>query len=265
MTASPTNRRKETLAPGAQKWFAHTMERLRILITHHSIPPMILAFCLGVWLTVSTGPAWLILLALLGIPLQMLNEYSLHRHIFHLPPPKVQWKFDLLYRAHYGHHDFPTNQALFFAPIWVSLPMLVLSFSVTYAIAWLLTPQYALPIASAIVLVGGVGTFLSYEWFHMTAHLTAPKTRVERHVTTLHNQHHFRDFSKWFHVSPGGEVIDKALGTAIDRDALKAQQRIEFIRTLGMRPDDPRLIAARTRLAATYGLTAGEIEQAARC
>ena len=70
----------------------------------------------------------------------------------------------------------------------------------------------------------------------MTAHVNVSKTRVERYVTTLHNQHHFRDFSKWFHVSPGGEVIDRVMGTSIDRDALKHQQRIEFIRTLGMRP-----------------------------
>ncbi|MGB5838126.1 MAG: fatty acid hydroxylase, partial [Albidovulum sp.] len=87
---------------------------------------------------------------------------------------------------------------------------------------------------------------------------------VERHVTTLHNQHHFRDFSKWFHVTAGGEVIDRFMGTAIDRDALKFQQRIEFIRTLGMRPDDQRLIAARQRFAGRYGLSPDEIARAAR-
>ncbi|HID67482.1 MAG TPA: fatty acid hydroxylase, partial [Roseibacterium sp.] len=69
--------------------------------------------------------------------------------------------------------------------------------------------------------------------------------------------------SKWFHVSPGGEVIDRVMGTAIDRDALKKQQRIEFIRTLGLRPDDPRLVAARTRFAARYGLSQDELARAA--
>jgi hypothetical protein len=118
-------------------------------------------------------------------------------------------------------------------------------------------------IAVAIVPVGGVLTFLVYEWFHMTAHVNVSKTRVERYVTTLHNQHHFRDFSKWFHVSPGGAVIDRAMGTAIDREALKHQQRIEFIRTLAMRPNDPRLIAARERFAAKYNLSEAEIARAA--
>jgi hypothetical protein len=83
-------------------------------------------------------------------------------------------------------------------------------------------------------------------------------------VTTLHNQHHFRDFSKWFHVSPGGEVIDRVMGTAIDREALKSQQRIEFIRTLGMRPNDARLVAARRHFADVYGLNEAEISRAAQ-
>ena len=79
-----------------------------------------------------------------------------------------------------------------------------------------------------------------------------------------HNQHHFRDFTKWFHVSPGGEIIDRAMGTAIDENALRGQQRAEFIRTLSMRPDDPRLVAARARFATKYGLSVAEIAQAAR-
>ena len=97
----------------------------------------------------------------------------------------------------------------------------------------------------------------------MTAHLNIPKSRAAAHVTRLHNQHHFRDFSKWFHVSPGGQIIDRLMGTDIDRDALKSRQRIDFIRTLGMRPDDPRLIAARTQFGPRMGVTAAEIAQAA--
>lgn len=240
------------------------MQRLSLLIRHNSILPMILAFVGGLVLLIWQGATWQWLFVLAGIPAQMMNEYGLHRHVFHLPPPRRQWAFDLLYQAHYGHHDFPTKHKLFFAPVWVSLPMLVVNFALVWAIAGLIAPEHALSLAAAIVLVGGVGTFLGYEWFHMTAHLTVPKTRVERHVTTLHNQHHFRDFSKWFHVSPGGEVIDRVMGTAIPRETLRAQQRIEFIRTLGMKPDDPRLIQSRKRFARKYDLTPEEIARAAR-
>ncbi|MDF3416011.1 fatty acid hydroxylase [Sulfitobacter sp. M57] len=239
------------------------MMRLRLMFSHASVRAMGLAAVIGCGFLILHAPWWAWLLVPLGIGAQMLNEYSLHRFIFHLPPPERQWAFDMLYQAHYGHHDFPTNHGLFFVPVWVALPVLAVNFCLVWALATVLGIPAAFDIAVAIVMVGGVSTFLTYEWFHMTAHLTVPKTRVERHVTTLHNQHHFRDFSKWFHVSPGGEVIDRMMYTAIDRDALKAQQRIEFIRTLGLSPDDPRLISARARFAGKYGLSPTELAQAA--
>lgn len=239
------------------------MGRLAMMFQHNAVRAMAAVLVLAaLWLAVS-GPGWAWGFVILGIPAQMLNEYALHRYIFHLPPPRRQWAFDLLYQAHYGHHDFPTNHGLFFVPIWVAVPVLCTSFAVVWGALALVAPNHALPIAVAIVPVGGIATFLGYEWFHMTAHLNLPKTAIERHVTTLHNQHHFRDFSRWFHVSPGGEVIDRAMGTAINREALKSQQRAAFIRTLGMRPDDPRLLAARQRFAPKYGISAAEVARAA--
>lgn len=233
------------------------------MVSHWQIVVMALAFAAGL-VTVLAGPRWLLALVPLGIAAQMLNEYAMHRFLFHWPPPRRQWRFDLLYQAHYGHHDFPTNHRLFFVPWWVALPMLAVHFTVVALVGGWLAPGHALQVAAAVTLTGGVGTFLAYEWFHMTAHLPGPKTAVERRVATLHNQHHFRDFSRWFHVSPGGEVIDRALGTAIARDALRGRQRAEFMRTLGLPPDDPRLIAARRRFAARYGLSEAEIARAAR-
>ncbi|MCB2128682.1 MAG: sterol desaturase family protein [Rhodobacteraceae bacterium] len=240
------------------------MQRLRLMLGHHTILGIAAGVCIGLGIVANAGLPWLWLLTLLGVPAQMLNEYNLHRFIFHLSPPQRQWQFDLLYRAHYGHHDFPTNRTLFFAPDFVVFPVLVINFTAIWALLALFGADWAFAGAAAIVLIGGGMTFLAYEWFHATAHLPVRKTAIERHVSTLHNQHHFRDFSRWFHVTAGGEIIDRVMGTAIDRNDLKAQQRIEFIRTLGMRPDDPRLVAARHRFADRYGLTADEIARAAR-
>ena len=240
------------------------MERLRLMFRHGPIIGIALVIVSGALVVALDGRGWLWALALLGVPAQMLNEYNLHRFIFHLPPPRRQWQFDLLYRAHYGHHDFPTNTDLFFVPGFVVLPVLLLNTMIVWAVLSLFGASWAIPGTAAIVAVGGGLTFLAYEWFHSTAHLPVRKTALERHVATLHNQHHFRDFSKWFHVTAGGEVIDRIMGTAIDREALKSQQRIAFIRTLGMRPDDPRLIAARHRFAARYRLSADDIARAAR-
>lgn len=239
------------------------MTRLRLMMRHPSIVIMALV-CAGAFgALVAAGPWWAWALVPLGIGAQMLNEYNLHRYVFHVNPPRRQWAFDLLYQAHYGHHDFPTNHGLFFVPIWVALPMLAANTLIVWGIAALLavpTPHW---VAIAIVPAGGVAMFMVYEWYHMTAHLNVPKSAIARRVTRLHNQHHFRDFSKWFHVSPGGEIIDRVMGTDIDTASLKQQQRMEFIRTLGMTPDDPRLVAARHRFAPRYGLTDKEVAQAA--
>lgn len=240
------------------------MERLRILLSHPGVAVMVVVFGAAVLAILLAGPLWVWLLVPFGVAAQMLNEYNLHRFVFHLPPPRQQWAFDLLYRAHYGHHDFPTNHTLFFVPIWVSLPMLVVNMTLIWGLLTLLGVGQAFWAMMAIVPVGGVMTFLSYEWFHMTAHLNVKKTRIETYVTKLHNQHHFRDFSRWFHVSPGGEIIDRAMGTAIATEDLKGQQRAAFMRTLGLPPDDARLISARERIAAEAGVGEAEIARAAK-
>ena len=239
------------------------MMRLRIMFSHAAVVVMAVACASGLIALAVFGPLWVWAMIPLGVVAQMINEYNLHRFVFHLPPPRSQWAFDLLYVAHYGHHDFPTNTKLFFVPIWVALPMLLINGLALWGALALFGVSQAAWVAIAIVPVGGVLTFLGYEWLHMTAHVNVPKSRVERYVTRLHNQHHFRDFGKWFHVSPGGAIIDRAMGTAIDREALKRKQRIEFIRTLGMAPDDPRLVAARRRFSDKYDLSPAEIARAA--
>ena len=238
--------------------------RLVIMFSHDGVIALtaLLVAGLAVLVTWGTWAAWALIP--LGIAAQYLNEYNIHRHLFHMKPPRRQWLFDLFYLAHYGHHDFPQAERLFFVPVWFAVPAAALNFTLVWAIAAALGFGDAWLYAVAIVLVGGLATFLSYEWFHMTAHMNVTKTWAERRVTELHAQHHFRDFSKWFHVSPGGEVIDRAMGTAIDREALRQQGRIDFMTTLGLRPDDPRLVAARARFADRIGLPPDQIARAAR-
>lgn len=240
------------------------MERLRLVASEFSVQVMAAVLVAAVaWLALH-GPLRAFAFVPLGVIAQFVNEYGLHRHVFHMAPPRAQWAFDLLYRAHYGHHDFPANPRLFFAPLFVILPVLGFNFLALWGLLALAGVGAALPVAVAVVGIGGVATFIGYEWFHTTAHLPVPKGALGRHVTMLHNQHHFRDFTRWFHVSPGGEIIDRAMGTAIGREDLKRKSRVEFITTLGLRPDDPRLVAARRRFAGRYGLSEAEIARAAR-
>lgn len=240
------------------------MARLKLMFSHLSLQ-VLLAFSLLAWGVIGSSGNWALLwLAPIGIAAQMLNEYSIHRYLFHWPAPQSQFWFDVMYRAHYGHHDFPDNKELFFVPVWFAIPMALINLSLFSAGLYLIGFASPLQGALAITFIGGVTTFMFYEWFHMTAHTNVKKIAIERHVTRLHGAHHFRDFSKWYHVNPGGLVIDKIMGTAINTTALKEQGRIEFLTTLGLNPDDPRLLAARARFAQQYALTPKEILRAAR-
>lgn len=240
------------------------MDRIRLIAGERSVQAMAAVMAGAMLWLAWQGPAWVWALVPLGALAQVVNEYGLHRHIFHMAPPRAQWAFDLMWRAHYGHHDFPANPRLFFAPMFVVMPVLAVNFLGLWGVLALAGVAAALPVAVAVVLVGGVATFIGYEWFHTTAHSQVRKGRIAQRLTRLHAQHHFRDYGRWFHVTPAGEVIDHLMGTAISREALAAQSRIEFITTLGLRPDDPRLMAARRRFARRYGLGDAEIARAAR-
>ena len=63
------------------------MMRLKIMFSHISVALMGLAALAGVVILISHAPLWAWLLVPLGILAQMLNEYNLHRFVFHLPPP----------------------------------------------------------------------------------------------------------------------------------------------------------------------------------
>ena len=239
------------------------LKRLKLMYSHTSIRVLFGLWLCGWGLLITTGNWHLLWLAPLGIAAQMLNEYSTHRYLFHWPAPKNQFWFDVLYRAHYGHHDFPNKPALFFVPVWFAVPVAAINLGLSYLVLRLLGLADPLIGATTFTFIGGITTFIFYEWFHMTAHTNVKKSAVERYTTRLHGMHHFRDYQRWYHVTPGGALIDRIMGTAIPNDEIKQRGRIEFLSTLGLKPDDPRLISARTRLGPKYGITEKEIQRAA--
>jgi len=98
----------------------------------------------------------------------------------------------------------------------------------------------------------------------MTAHLNIRKFGVEKRVTRLHILHHFKDYTQSYHVSFGGEMIDQVMRTAIDVENRANHAKKEFIRTIGLDPADPRLVAARRTFADEFGLSEVEIKAAER-
>ncbi len=50
--------------------------------------------------------------------------------------------------------------------------------------------------------------YLFFEWLHLTSHFRMEKGRLGHYVTRRHAKHHNIDYSHWFTVSPGGQLVD---------------------------------------------------------
>lgn len=182
-----------------------------------------------------------------GVALQFLVEYTMHRFLYHRRPPQAQGPFNRLYRDHIGHHEFPTDPELLtggnpWFPLGFALASVVLHMLV-------LTPFTGLGPAAAFSVValwvGSVSAYVFYEYCHTLAHVNLPKGRFGRHVTRVHLAHHYQDHQATFHVSAGMGWIDRLFGTDHDPQLARARYDRDTMMSLGMDPDDLRLVLAR--------------------
>jgi hypothetical protein len=181
----------------------------------------------------------------LGWALYLAQEHLIHRFIFHAPPPRRQFLFDALYRLHYGHHDQARNRHLLFTPLWFALPMALL----TAAALALVLP---LEDAAIAIFGGGVSGYLVFEWLHLTSHFRMDKGRLGRYITRRHAKHHNIDYRYWYTVSPGGQLVDSALGSSPAKYAV-----VPNVLTCGLDPEDPRLVQSRIRFGLDASLAGG--------
>jgi fatty acid hydroxylase family protein len=217
-----------------------TQKLIRIYAEDGAVRAMAVVAAVGVTLAASRGTLSALWLFVLGWSLYVLEEYLIHRFIFHAPAPQQQFLFDLLYRLHYGHHDQVRNKHLLFTPLWFALPMSLL----TVGILWLVLPFRDAVIA---VLGGGVCAYLAFEWLHLTSHFRMTKGRLGRYITRRHARHHNVDHNHWYTVSPGGQLVDSAFGSDPAQYSV-----VPNVQTCGLDPDDPRLVKSRLR----FGLDA---------
>jgi hypothetical protein len=76
------------------------------------------------------------------------------------------------------------------------------------------------------------------------------KGRLGRYVTRRHAKHHNIDYHHWYTVSPGGQIVDAALGSDPARYAV-----VPNVLTCGLDRDDPRLVKSRLRFGLDSSLT----------
>jgi hypothetical protein len=216
---------------------------LRIYAADHGIRVMAVVGAGGVTLGLMQGDLAALGLFALGWGLYLLEEHLIHRFIFHAPAPQRQFLFDLLYRLHYGHHDQQRNPRLLFTPLWFALPMALL----TTAMLWVI-----LPLKSALIAIlgGGVSGYLVFEWLHLTSHFRMEKGRLGRYITRRHAKHHNIDYRYWYTVSPGGQIVDTALGSDPAHYSV-----VPNVLTCGLSHDDPRFVKSRLRFGMDSSLT----------
>lgn len=221
-----------------------TLAVLMNMGTLHRLFPFWLA---GVFALIHWFTPWLLLAVGYGILAQFFVEYAMHRFLLHREPPRDQGVFNELYRSHIGHHEFPNNPEFFTGgDHWYPLKFGALSVVIHTAILW---PFLGLPgaflTAYVALFAGSVSAYAFYEYCHTLAHLAVPKGWFGQHITRTHLAHHFQDHDATFHVSFGMNWIDRLFGTKHDRALAREQFDRETILSLGMDPDDLRLVTAR--------------------
>lgn len=220
---------------------------LRVLIHMGALQRLAPFFVAGLAMLVWGYSPWLLLAIPYGILLQFFVEYMMHRLLLHREPPTDQGPFNELYRSHIGHHEFPAEPEFFtgddhwypvrFGLISVGVHMLALlpfvHIGTAFIWAWVAT------------FVGSVSAFAFYEYCHTLAHLNVPKGRIGQAITHAHLRHHFNDHESNFHVSFGTGWIDRLFGTAYHKDTARERFDRNTILSMGMDPDDLRLVTAR--------------------
>lgn len=211
-------------------------------------PFWISAFVLAIW----WGSPVAVLAFAYGFVLQFFVEYAMHRFLYHRAPPQPQGEFNDLYRSHIGHHEFPNDPEFFTGgPSWFVVKFGLASTLLHTLVLWPFVGVETASLFSVVALfLGSVSAFTFYEYCHTLAHLNVPKGWFGRKVTHEHLRHHFNDHDSNFHVSFGMGWIDGLFGTAYDKATAKDRFDKDRILSLGMDPEDLRLVTARK----TFGL-----------
>jgi len=220
---------------------------LRILIHMGALQRLMPFWLIGIGLLAAYPSLWLLLAITYGVILQFFVEYAMHRLLLHRAPPTEQGVFNELYRSHIGHHEFPGDAEFFtgddhWYPVRFALTSLMIHTALLWPIVGLGT---ALLWSYTALFVGSVSAFAFYEYCHTLAHLNVKKGWFGQRVTRSHLAHHFQDHAATFHVSFGMGWIDRLFGTAHDPAVARDRYDRETILSMGMDPEDLRLVTAR--------------------
>jgi len=225
---------------------------LRVLMHMGSLQRLFPLWIFAIGLAIWWGSPLVFVAVIYGVVAQFFVEYVMHRFLLHREPPTEQGTFNELYRSHIGHHEFPNDPEFFTGgDHWYALKFGLISTAVHILILWpFLGLQTAALFSMVALFLGSVSAFAFYEYCHTLSHLNVPKGWFGRKITHDHLRHHFNDHDSNYHVSFGMGWIDRLMGTPYDKDTAKVRFDRKTILSLGMDPEDLRLVTARK----AYGL-----------
>lgn len=225
---------------------------LRVLMHMGSLQRLFPFWVAALILAVSFGSVWLLPAIVYGIVMQFFVEYAMHRFLLHRKPPTEQGIFNALYRSHIGHHEFPADPELFTGDDhWYPVRFGLISTALHTLVLWpFLGLGMGFVTAYVILFLGSVSAFAFYEYCHTLSHLNVPKGWIGQRITREHLAHHYQDHHASFHVSFGMGWIDRLFGTGHDAEKAKARFDRKTLLSIGMDPEDLRLVTARK----AYGL-----------
>lgn len=226
---------------------------LRVLINMGSLQRLLPFWLAGVLAFFVWFSPWMILALAWGVMMQFFVEYLMHRFLLHREPPQDQPTFNELYRSHIGHHEFPNDPEFFTGDDhWYPVRFGLISLVVHSVVLWpFIGLEMAIVWSAVAIFVGSVSAFAFYEYCHTLAHLNVPKGWFGKRVTQSHLRHHFNDHDSVYHVSFGMAWIDRLFGTTYDRDTARNRYDAQTILSMGMDPEDLRLVTARK----AFGIT----------
>ena len=225
-------------------------ETLTIVMRMGHLQRLFPLWCLGLVLFALDLRVALVIAVIYGIMMQFVVEYVMHRFLYHREPPVEQSAFTALYRTHIGHHEFPNDPEFFTGDDrWFALRFGLVSFALYSLVLWpFLGIANALEWSAVALFLGSVSAYGFYEYCHTLAHLNVSKGWFGRHVTRSHLAHHYQDHNATFHVSFGAGWVDRLFGTHHDAEKARARYDRSTMMTIGMDPDDLRLVTARKAL-----------------
>ena len=174
--------------------------------THiHPITPVIVFAPPALYLLVRAclDLGWMLsaVIALAGVLVWTIFEYSLHRWAFHYEPKTAAGK-RVHFWVHGIHHDYPRDHTRLVMPLLVSLPLAIAFF----ALFRLSFGQYGLPLFSGFMI-----GYIAYDSIHYATHHFPMRSGWAKFLKEYHLRHHYNDEQSAYGVS--NPLWDYILGT----------------------------------------------------